>query len=208
MTAMDETKIETIKNWLGNGSINIFGSPFSGKDTQGSCLAEMLGGKLIGGGAILRSNIVPKHVHHHIKSGKLAPIEDYLEIVAPFLKQPFLADRPLIMSAVGRWHGEEEAIIQAATEASHPLKAVIFLELSEDNIWRRWELSAHRKDRGVRADDTAEALKVRINEYKEKTLPVIDFYRQKGLLIEIGGDSSEDEVTEEILDKLANRALA
>ena len=46
--------IERIKSWLGSGSINIFGMPFSGKDTVGTRLADVLDGKFLSSGAILR----------------------------------------------------------------------------------------------------------------------------------------------------------
>ena len=51
---MDE-KIQFIKEWLGTGSINIFGLPFSGKDTVGVRLAEDLGGRFLSSGMILRA---------------------------------------------------------------------------------------------------------------------------------------------------------
>ena len=51
---MDD-KIETIKAWLGTGSINIFGLPMSGKDTQGIKLAETLGAKFLSSGMIIRA---------------------------------------------------------------------------------------------------------------------------------------------------------
>ena len=50
-----EEKIETIKEWLGTGSINIFGLPMSGKDTQGIKLAETLGAKFLSSGLIIRA---------------------------------------------------------------------------------------------------------------------------------------------------------
>ena len=50
-----EEKIETIKEWLGTGSINIFGLPMSGKDTQGIKLAEALGAKFLSSGLIIRA---------------------------------------------------------------------------------------------------------------------------------------------------------
>jgi cytidylate kinase len=50
-----EQKIEIIKNWLGTGSINVFGLPFSGKDTVGIRLAELLGAKFLSSGLILRA---------------------------------------------------------------------------------------------------------------------------------------------------------
>jgi adenylate kinase len=201
---MEQLKI--IKEWLGAGSINVFGSPFSGKDTQGQRLTKLLNAKLIGGGEILRSTATKKHVKHQIQTGKLAPTEEYKAIVLPYLKQPNYKNKPLILSAVGRWHGEEESVIRATGQSGHQLKAVIFLELNEDEIWKRWKKSLELKDRGTRTDDTAKALKIRITEYKEKTLPVIEFYKQKGLLIKVNGNLAEDQVTNEIINKLAAQA--
>ena len=51
---MDD-RIKTIKDWLGTGSINIFGLPMSGKDTQGIKLAEALGAKFLSSGMIIRA---------------------------------------------------------------------------------------------------------------------------------------------------------
>ena len=50
-----EAKIELIKAWLGTGSINIFGLPMSGKDTQGLKLAEALDAKFLSSGLIIRA---------------------------------------------------------------------------------------------------------------------------------------------------------
>ena len=56
-----EEKIETIKEWLGTGSINIFGLPMSGKDTQGIKLAEALGAKFLSSGLIIRAIRFDRH---------------------------------------------------------------------------------------------------------------------------------------------------
>ena len=51
-----DAKIAEIKKWLMTGSINIFGYPMSGKDTQGVKLAEAVNGKLLSSGIIIRAN--------------------------------------------------------------------------------------------------------------------------------------------------------
>ena len=48
-----------------------------------------------------------------------------------------------------------------------------------------------------------EYLQTRFDEFRNKTLPVIDFYKRRGLLVEIDGTLSLDEVTKEILKKLS-----
>ena len=71
-------EIAAIKQWLGTGSINIFGMPFAGKDTQGKILSDMFDGPLLGGGDILRNSVLPEHVRAAQKKGLLIPTEDYI----------------------------------------------------------------------------------------------------------------------------------
>ena len=110
------------------------------------------------------------------------------------------------MSSVGRWHGEEKGVLGATSESNHPLKAVIYLALSEPEVRERWEQTHTTSDRGVRHDDTAEVLEVRLEEYRDKTLPVIEFYREKGLLIEIDAAQTPERVMESIITELGKRA--
>jgi adenylate kinase len=206
MTELDNTKIETIKNWLGSGSINIFGLPFAGKDTVCEKLADLLGGIVIGGGEILRSQKQKDHIADQIDKGALAPTDEYLAIVLPYLSQLHLAHKPLILSSVGRWHGEESSIITAAHDSGHPLKAVVLISITEQEAHKRWALATHLGDRGQRKDDAQGILDTRINEFISKTTPVIDFYRSQGLLIEVDGLQSRSAVLAEVVSKLAEQA--
>lgn len=194
-------KIKQIKKWLGSGSINIFGRPFSGKDTQARKLAELFETDVIGGGEILRSS---KHedVKKIINTGELAPTDAYLKIVLPFFAQQKYGGKPLILSTVGRWSGEEVGVIRALSESNHELKAVIELDIDEDEVWRRWEAAHELGDRGRRADDAHGKLKTRLEVYKKKTMPVLDFYDNNKLLIKIDGSQSQEEVLAQIIDNL------
>jgi adenylate kinase len=201
---MEITKqqLEKLTEHIGNGSIDLFGRPFAGKDSQGAILVELFGGNLIGGGDILRNSIIPDHVKKHMRSGKLIPSDDFVTIVLPYLSQKHLADQPLILSSVGRWHGEEEGVMRALEESGHPLKSVVYIHLSEDEVRRRWEAHEKDKSRGERHDDSQEILETRFKEFSEKTELVIDFYRQKGMLIEVDGNQLREEVTKDVLNKL------
>lgn len=200
-----ENQLTSLQEWLGTGAINIFGLPFAGKDSQGSRLAEALGVPLIGGGDILRNSVIPERVKAIMHRGELIPIEDYLSIVLPYLSQDNLSGQPLVLSSVGRWHGEEPGVIEALTQADHPLRAVIYLQLDERTVWRRWEALEGHHERGKRHDDAAESLEVRIEEFRVKTMPVIDFYRDLGLLIEVDTSLPKEEVYEAILTRLTER---
>lgn len=191
-----------ISEWLGTGSINIFGRPFAGKDTQCRKLADDLSGKLIGSGEILRSYHDQGQLNQIMSTGKLIPTDLYQQIVLPYFSKPDFKHLPLILSSVGRMKGEESVVMEAAFNSNHPIKAVIFLQLSEHEVMNRFEAAQKLKDRGQRPDDGRDVLNTRLQEFKIETIPVLDYYRQRELLIEVNGALSREEVFEQILDKL------
>jgi adenylate kinase len=201
-----EQNIQTIKTWLGSGSLNIFGRPFAGKDTQGRLLADYFGGVMLSGGDILRHSMDNPRVQEIMASGAIIPSDLFEEIVVPFFSHQDLVGKPLILSEVGRVTGEDDVIMKVAEQTAHPEKAVIYLDLAEDDVWQRFEQSQASHDRGDRADDNKAVLQNRLNQYRDKVLPVIDFYRQKGLLIEVSGTLAREEVTAAIIEALAGRA--
>lgn len=211
MKSLSTAEINKIKLWLGTGSINIFGLPFAGKDTHGHQLAELFDASIMGGGDILRNSVIPSHIKKVMDAGTLIPTEDYIRIVLPYLSREEFSGRPLILSSVGRWHGEEPGVIEAAKAAKHPLKAVLFLSLSESTAHDRFLKSRDDETRGDRADDAEHILATRFAEFDNKTLPVIDFYREKGLLVEVDGNPPVEEVNQTILRgllRLAEQELA
>lgn len=195
-------KAGKIKEWLGSGSINIFGLPFAGKDTHGRELAKLFDATLIGGGDLFRGHKELHEVKAYIAKGYLAPTDEYLNLVFPFFKQEKLKNRPLILSSVGRWSGEEAPILKAAKRSHHEIKAVVYLEINEEEMRRRWEKSLTIGDRGKRHDDAEHALDTRLKEFRKKTVPVLKFYKSRGLLISIDGIASKEEVSQRIIDGL------
>lgn len=201
-----EDHIHAISTWLGTGSINVFGRPFAGKDTQGLILADLLGGVLIAGGDILRSYHDQEKIKQIMSTGELFPTDLYMSIVLPYLSRDEISAKPLILSSVGRLHGEEEMIVKATTDSGHPIKAVVVLDMSVEEVWRRFDASQQQHDRGERADDHREVLETRLKKFQEKTMPVIDYYRNQGLVLEVDGTQTRDAVTNSIIDGLAERA--
>ena len=197
-----EDKIATIKSWLGTGSINIFGLPMSGKDTQGIRLAETLGAKFLSSGMIIRA-MEEKTKNNYSADGNLIPSNIFYEWVLPYLERPDLFQYPLILSSIGRWNGEEKSVLSIAAGAGHDIKAVLLLNISEADVEKRFQAAKILEDRGDRKDDKdLTVFKTRLTEFREKTLPVIQAYQSLGLLIEINGDQTRDEVFNEIVEKL------
>ncbi len=201
-----EDKIETIKSWLGTGSINIFGLPMSGKDTQGIKLAEALGAKFLSSGMIIRA-MEESTKNNYSNEGNLIPSNVFYEWVLPYLERPDLFKSPLILSSIGRWEGEEKQVMSVAAGAGHEIKAVILLNVSEADVEKRFEASKVLDDRGERADDNnPEIFQTRLKEFREKTMPVLQYYKSADLLINVNGDQSREEVFNEIVEKLYAKA--
>lgn len=198
--------MDEIRNWLGTGSINLFGLPFAGKDTQGTLLAQQVNGILISGGDILRHDHGNKKVQEIMAAGGIIPSDLFEEIVIPYLSREELTGHPLILSEVGRVHGEAEVTLRATEKTGHPTKSVIFLTMDEAEVWRRFDISQETGDRGNRADDNRAVLQNRLDRFREKVLPVISFYHDLGLLIEIDGSLPKESVTSEIMRALMQRA--
>jgi adenylate kinase len=199
--------LQKIKNWLGTGSINIFGLPFAGKDTHGRKLAELFEASLLSSGEVFRNSELEPEVKTTLDAGLLPSSDIFFHVFTPYLSKSEFAGQPLILSSVGRWIGEEKGILEAARSAGHPIKAVVYLHLDEKMVHKRYEASLETGDRGERADDEAHKLETRINEFNDKTLPVIEEYRKLGLLIEVNSDATKSEVLESILARLFMKSV-
>jgi adenylate kinase family enzyme len=200
-------KILAIKEWLGTGSVNVFGLPMSGKDTVGVRLAEMLGGKFLSSGLIIRANEELTRQHYSDK-GDLTPSDVFYKWVLPYFEKPELKDFPLVLSSIGRWSGEEDTVMATAEKAGHPIKVAVILNISEADVISRWQAVATLKDRGTRYDDEKpEVFQHRIDEFRTKTAPVLLKYRMLGLLVEVRADTEKDLVFNELVDKLYEFAI-
>ena len=195
-------KIEQIKKWLGTGSINIFGLPMSGKDTVGVRLASALGGKFLSSGAIIREMEAQQH-QKLSAGGELINTDVFYDWVLPYFDKEELKTFSLVLSSIGRWHGEEDTVMDRAKTSGHEIKAAIVLNVSEADVMNRWETAQMIQDRGKRIDDEKpEVFQKRLEEFRDKTRPVLLHYRDLGLLVEVRGDAERDAVFEELVNKL------
>jgi adenylate kinase len=196
--------LEKIKKWLGSGAINIFGLPFAGKDTHGHELSGLFDAPLLSSGQIFRNSkaLMSPEDQQILDTGGLPPSDVFFKMVTPYLSNPEFDGKPLILSSVGRWVGEEQGILKASEAAGHPIKAVVYLHVSEDVLYKRRAASEEKGDRGDRPEDAEHILKTRIEEFNSKTLPVIEVYRDLGLLIEVNSDAEKMEVIQNILGRL------
>ena len=195
-------KLEKIKSWLGTGSLNIFGLPMSGKDTVGMRLAEDLQAKFLSSGIIIRAYEAEQN-EDMTGSGKLIPTNTFYDIILPYFSREELRNDSLVLSSVGRWSGEEDKIMEAAKAGGHEIKAVVLLDLTEEEVKNRFEAAKELNDRGERADDAnIEVFETRLAEFREKTMPVLNHYDELNMLVKVPASGSRDEVYTNVIDRL------
>ena len=195
-------KLEKIKSWLGTGSLNIFGLPMSGKDTVGMRLAEDLQAKFLSSGIIIRAYEAEQN-EDMTGSGKLIPTNTFYDIILPYFSREELRNDSLVLSSVGRWSGEEDKIMEAAKAGRHEIKAVVMLDLTEEEVKNRFEAAKELNDRGERADDAnIEVFETRLAEFREKTMPVLNHYDELKMLVKVPASGSRDEGYTNVIDRL------
>ncbi|GAB2707264.1 adenylate kinase [Microbacterium marinum] len=186
----------------------IIGPQGSGKGTQGARIAEALGIPAVSTGDVFRANVkegteLGLKVKAIIDAGDLVPDELTSEIVRDRLEQAdaaagFLLDGyPRNLGQVG----DLDAFLDARGE---PLTAVIELSVPREESISR--LSLRAKEQG-RADDNEESIAKRLAIYESETAPILDVYRERGVVDEIDGVGSLDEITERIVAALAARGI-
>jgi adenylate kinase len=180
----------------GAEKIVFLGPPGAGKGTQAQVLCQHLGVPAISTGDMLREAVASgtelgRKVEGIMASGALVDDATMADVVRERLAKPdaragFLLDGyPRTLSQAQTLEGVLEGI-------GERLDAVLLVDVPEDELVRRALL------RG-RADDKEEVIRERLRVYREKTEPLIGYYRERGLLREIDGHRPIEEVTSSML---------
>jgi len=186
--------------------IVFLGPPGSGKGTQAKGLAESLGVPMISTGEILRTAVraatpLGLKARATMESGGLVPDDLIVALVSERLNQPD-ARRGFILDGFPRTSQQAKELDQILSSdgPDSGLTAVINLTVPEAVVVGRLR---GRADQENRADDHPEAVAERLRVYQEKTEPLIGFYRNRGLLLEVDGLGEIAEIRERIVRALA-----
>ena len=186
----------------------IVGPQGSGKGTQGVRVAEAFGVPQVATGDIFRENVtggteLGKQVQAIIEAGDLVPDELTSELVRDRLEQPDAANGFLLDGYPRNRNqvGDLDAFLEPRGEA---LDAVIELVVPREESIAR--ITQRAEEQG-RTDDTEEVIANRLAIYERETAPILEVYRERGIVDEIDGVGTLDEVTERIFAALAKRDL-
>lgn len=167
------------------------GPPGAGKGTQAKILAEQVGIPHISTGDILRSAVAAKtplgqKAKSYMDKGELVPDELLLDLVRDRITQPD-AEKGWILDGFPR-NISQASFLDALLQELNQTCVCVNLEVPDEVV------VARMLARG-RQDDIEEAIRTRLEVYRNATTPLIDFYRDRSALIAIDGDCSMEEVT-------------
>src|SRR5258706_13364041 len=191
--------------------IVLLGPPGAGKGTQakritgGYNIPHLSTGDMLRAAASAETNI-GKKVKETMASGKLVPDPLVLAaVIERIARHGFVLDGfPRTISQAVTF---DDLLHTEGVELDHVIELHVDEEVLLDRIVTRAREAAQAGG-AVRTDDNHEALKVRIDAYREQTAPLIDYYRSRNVLKSVDGLQPVDSVTEQIFQIMERRQRA
>ena len=180
-------------------NVALFGPPGAGKGTQSEFLIDKYNLFYISTGDLLRKEIANKtklglDAQNIIASGGLVPDEIIVQII-----EKTITDNPdsngFLFDGFPRTYIQayilEGLMIKLHTKLNCLISLDVPVEVSVERLLHRGKTSG-------RSDDNETVIRNRLKEYNNKTLPVLQFYKDKGILLELDGTDSIEQVNANI----------
>ena len=207
--------------------IVLIGAPGAGKGTQAAMLVEELGIPHISTGDMLREAVAEGTelgllAKSYMDRGELVPDDVIVRMVMERLAKPD-CEKGAILDGFPRTIVQAEAFEEALKREGKAIAVVPYIKVSMQELldrlsgrWicRRCQAVYHKKynppkedlkcdkcggELYQREDDKPETARHRLEVYFRQTMPLLDYYRERGLLKEIDGEKSIPEVHRELL---------
>lgn len=214
-------------------NIILFGPPGAGKGTQAKKLVDFYGIPQISTGDILRANVregteLGLAAKSYMDKGELVPDQVLIGIIKNRLKEDD-CKKGFILDGYPRTVPQADALEAILDEIDKPIDIVLNLEVPDEVLVGRISgrlmckcgasyhtISNPPKKSNIcdicggevfqRVDDTADAVQNRLDVYKKQTQPLINYYKEKGILVTLDGTKDIDVVFEDIKAILAKFA--
>ena len=181
----------------------MMGPPGAGKGTQATFVAEHFGIPAISTGDIFRANVAEGtplgiDAKRYMDAGEYVPDEITNKMVRNRIDEPD-AEPGFLLDGYPRTLAQVEELDGMVRFTGHRLDAAVVLTVDNEEIVQRL---LQRAEVEGRADDTEEVIRRRQEVYREQTEPLIEVYRERGILVEVDGIGEVDEVTKRIFEAL------
>ncbi|HLN78282.1 MAG TPA: adenylate kinase [Nocardioidaceae bacterium] len=181
----------------------LMGPPGAGKGTQAKVVSARLGIPAVSTGDIFRANVsegTPLGVEakRYMDAGDYVPDEVTNGMVRDRLAQDD-ASRGFLLDGYPRTVAQVEELDRMLADAGHALDAVVVLTVDDEELIQRL---LNRAATEGRTDDTEQVVRHRQDVYNQQTAPLLAVYAERGMLVEVDGMGSVDEVSERIFTAL------
>lgn len=179
----------------------ILGAPGSGKGTQAEFLAQKLGLDHISTGKMFRREVASgsrfgQEIKRYLDTGELVPDDILFSILE---KIPLKEGQGFILDGTPRNLEQTDKLDEVLTRIGVTLDKVIFLDVPRQTCTDRLLNRAHLEHR---SDDNLQTIEERLDIYQQDTVPVIDFYRKRDLLLTIDGRPDPKTIFKNICTRL------
>jgi adenylate kinase len=179
--------------------IVFLGPPGGGKGTQAKLLAERLKIPAISTGEILRAAVregtpLGRQAKAVMEAGELVSDDLMIALIRQRLAEPD-ARIGFLLDGFPRTVDQAMALERLLDGNGNRLSAVVNLSVPEQVLLDRL---ASRSGQENRSDDTRETVLERLRVYRQKTEPLIDFYRKRGLLFDVDGVGGVPDIADRI----------
>lgn len=181
------------------------GPPGAGKGTQARFVADRLLIPAISTGDIFRANVsrgteLGVQAQAYMDKGDYVPDEVTNLMVRNRIDEDD-ASKGFLLDGYPRTLAQVEELHGMIRHTGHSLDAVVVLVVDPEELVQRLVRRAQSEGR---SDDTEDVVRRRQELYTEQTAPLIDVYRERGLLVEVDGMGEVEDVTQRIFDALSS----
>jgi adenylate kinase len=182
----------------------LIGAPGAGKGTQAERLAERFGIEHISSGDLLRRHVreqtsTGQTIKAYVDAGDLVPDA----VVMDMLRKPVVTAAEsggYVLDGFPRTVDQAKAAFEVASDLGVEVQAAVHLDVPDEELIRR--LLA--RSRG--ADDSEEVSAHRLRVYREKTVPLLEYYAGREWMFTVDGSRTPDQVHEDVVSRLRKLA--
>jgi adenylate kinase len=203
--------------------IILLGAPGAGKGTQATILREQLGLAHVSSGDLFRENVAQQTplgvlAKTYMDKGELVPDDVTIQMVMERIARPDCA-RGVVFDGFPRTQAQAQALDTALAREQKHIGAVLLIQVRDEilleRLTARWSCPvcgavynrltnppriAGQCDKDAsaltqREDDKPDTVRRRLDVYRQQTAPLIEYYRRKGLVRQVDGEQTIEQVT-------------